>query len=134
METLDQLNQPGIVITTVANTLAEYVSQTLFDRAKITVFPNKDLAEKALLEDRAHAYLASMPEVRFLALRHTGKVDVPIAKPLLASSEALAVKKGEQEFLNYLNAWVTARQTDRWLAIAHEHWFGTLSWTQEIAV
>lgn len=133
MRTLDQLNEPGIVITTVADTLAEGVSKTLFERAKIVVYPNKELAEKALLENRAHAYLASMPEVRFLALKQTDKVDLPIDEPLLASSEALAVKKGEQEFLNFLNSWVTARQTDKWLATAHEHWFGTLSWTLEIA-
>lgn len=133
MEALEQLNEPGIVITTVAGTLAEDVSKTLFDRAKITVYANTKLAEKALLEGRAHAYLASMPEVRFLALRNTDKVDVPIDEPLLASSEALAIRKGEQEFLNFLNAWVTARQTDKWLVTAHEHWFGTLGWTREIA-
>ena len=69
-----------------------------------------------------------MPEVRFLVLKNSGKLDLPVAEPLLASSEALAIKKGEQELLNFLNAWVTARQADKWLATTRDYWFGTLKW------
>jgi len=126
--TLSELNDPDIIIATVADTLAEGVCHTLFDQASVNVFPTQELAEKEVLEGRAHAYLAGMPEVRFLVLKNSGKLDLPVAEPLLASSEALAVKKGEQELLNFLNAWVTARQADKWLATTHDYWFGTLKW------
>ena len=46
----------------------------------------------------------------------------------MASSEALAVKKGEQQLLNFLDAWVTARQTDKWLATTRGYWFETMDW------
>lgn len=132
IQTLDQLNDPQIVISTVADTLAYSVSQTLFDRADVKVYPSQTLAEKEVLDGRAHAYLAGMPEVRFLALRNSAAIDLPIAEPLLASSEALAVRKGEQELLNFLDAWVTARQTDKWLATSHDYWFGTLDWVSQM--
>ncbi|MBU2676022.1 MAG: transporter substrate-binding domain-containing protein [Gammaproteobacteria bacterium] len=129
MKTLDDLNDKSVTITTVAETMAANVAETLFERANVKVFATKEPAEKEVLEGRAHAYLAAIPEVRFLVLRNPAKLDLPINEPLVASSEALAVKKGEQQLLNFLDAWVTVRQTDNWLATSHDYWFGTLDWT-----
>ena len=132
VQTLEELNDPDIVIATVADTLAHNVSKTLFDRANVNVFPAAGPAEKEVVEGRAHAYLAGMPEARFLVLKNPGALDLPLNEPLLASSEALAVKKGEQQLLNFLDAWVTARQTDKWLATSREYWFGTLEWMTDV--
>lgn len=132
METLDDLNSKSVTITTVAETMAARVAETLFDRANIEVFATTKPAEEAVLKGGAHAYLAGMPEVRFLVLRNPRKLDLPISEPLLATSEALAVKKGEQELLNFLDAWVTARQTDSWLATSRDYWFGTLEWASAL--
>ena len=132
IQTLEELNDPDVVIATVADTMAHNVSKTLFDRANVNVFPAAGPAEKEVVEGRAHAYLAGMPEARFLVLKNPGALDLPLNEPLLASSEALAVKKGEQQLLNFLDAWVTARQTDKWLATSREYWFGTLEWMTDV--
>lgn len=132
IQTLDELDDERIIIVTVVDTLAYSVSQMLFGEASVNVFPTQELAEAEFLEGRAHAYLAGMPEVRFLVLKNSEGFDMPIAEPLLASSEALAVRKGEQELLNFLNAWVTARTTDKWLATSYDYWFGTLDWTSKV--
>ena len=83
MKTLDDLNDKSVTITTVAETMAAKVAKTLFDRANVRVFPTKEPAEKALLEGSAHAYLAGIPEVRFLVLRNPAKLDLPINEPLV---------------------------------------------------
>ena len=72
-----------------------------------------------------------MSEVNYLARKHADIVDVPVNEPLLAQSEALAVKKGEQEWLNFLNSWVTARQTDRWLPTTRDYWFDSMTWAMD---
>lgn len=125
---LEDLNADEIVITTVTNTTAASLCSTLFGEATLKEFATPDLAEKELLEGRAHAYLASVAEVGFLQLQHSDTVDLPLGEPLIASSEAIAVAKGEQELLNFLNAWVTARQSDRWLPTTREYWFSTMDW------
>jgi polar amino acid transport system substrate-binding protein len=132
IETLADLNDSSITITTVSDSLAAGVAQRLFTDANVQIFAEPGPAEAEVLEGRAHAYLATMPEVRFLALKNSRVVDMPISDPLLASSEALAVRKGEQELLNFLNAWVTARQSDKWIPTTHEYWFGTLDWMERI--
>lgn len=133
IESLNELNDKRVVITVVADTLAHSVAQTFFDEASIKIYPTSELAENDVLEGRAHAYLASVPEINFLALMNAGKVDVPMAEPLIASSEGLAVKKGEQGLLNFLNAWVVAHQADKWLGTTREYWFNTIDWVPQVS-
>jgi len=128
---LAELNNESITITTVSDTLAASVAQKLFADANIKIYEAPGPAESDLIKGRAHAYIAGMPEARFLALQNPDKLDLPIDKPLLASSEALGVKKGEQQLLNFLDAWVTARSTDQWLQTSRDYWFGTLDWTKQ---
>ena len=133
IESLQQLDAADIVITTVKDTFASSVAEMMFASADLKVFATRDEAETEILEGRAHAYLASLPEAQFLALKHADVVDLPIVEPLIGNSEALAVKKGEQQLLNFLNAWVTARQSDKWLSTTRDYWFTTLDWTKEAA-
>ena len=130
---LEELNRAEITIAVVDSTLAHSVTQTLFDQAKIKVFANAVQAGEAVVDGEAHAYLASLTQAKFLAMNNSDKVDLPIAEPLLASKEALAIRKGEQELLNFLNAWVTARQADRWIATTRDYWFETLEWAEDVA-
>jgi polar amino acid transport system substrate-binding protein len=132
IQTLADLNRDNITITTVTDTLAASVAERLFPDADVKVYPAPDSAEKDVIDGEAHAIVTSMPEARFLVLRNSNKLDLPISDPLLASAEGLAVKKGEQELLNFLDAWVTARTTDKWLATTHDYWFGTLDWVSQV--
>jgi len=133
IESLQQLDSPDIVISTVTDTFAASLAGTLFANSKVKFFNTREAAEKEVLEGRAHVYLASLPEAQFLVLKHSDVVDMPMTEPLVGNSEALAIKKGEQELLNFLNAWVTARQSDKWLMTERNYWFNTLEWTKDAA-
>ena len=128
---LQQLNDPDIVIATVSDTFSEGVARSMFDRAEIHSHASKDEAEKELLEGRAHAYISSLPAVQFLVANNSETIDLPLREPIVGWAEALAVPKGEQELLNVLNAWVTARQADRWLGATRDHWFKSRDWQQD---
>jgi len=130
---LKELDDQDIVIATVKDTFAANTATTMFPDAKIRIFADRPAAEEAILEGRAHAYLASLPEVQFLVLKNSAVVDLPITEPLVANSEALGVKKGEQQLLNFLNAWVTARKTDKWLSSTRDYWFSSLDWVEDAA-
>jgi polar amino acid transport system substrate-binding protein len=127
-----EMNRSNIVIATVKDTLADDFANRLFDKSKIAAFSSSDEAETEVLAGKAHAYVASLPEVQFFSLSNKEKIDLPLAKPLLTSKAGLVVKKGEQEWLNFLNAWVTARDADRWLSSTYEYWFGSLDWVKDV--
>jgi polar amino acid transport system substrate-binding protein len=52
--------------------------------------------------------------------------------PIVGWAEALAVQRGEQELLNFLNAWVTAHTADRWIDVTREHWFESRDWIKDV--
>ncbi len=132
IETLADLNQSDIVIAAVTGTKSYSIADMFFDKATIKAYATPALAETEVLEGRAHVYLAGMPAARYLARRASDKVDVPVDKPLLAHSEAIAVRKGEQGLLNFLNAWITAKQSDQWMATTRSYWFEAMSWIGEL--
>jgi len=128
---LEELNQKTITIAVVSKTAANELAPRLFNKSTIKVFDTAKEAEQSILNGDAHAWLASMPQPEFLALQHPEKVDLPLAKPVLPYKAAFGIKKGEQEWLNFLNAWVTARQADMWLSATHKYWFDSLKWRKE---
>ena len=129
---LEQLNDPDVVIATVTNTFSEGVARSIFDKAEIHSHSNKDDAEKEILEGRAHAYVTSLPAAQFLAMNNREVVDLPMSEPLVGWAEALAVQIGQQRLLNFLNAWVTAHEADRWLTATRDYWFESLDWTDQV--
>ncbi len=131
VERLDQLDDERVIVVAVADTMALDVSRNFLPEASLRIAGTAEEAEELLLSNRAHAYLATEPEVNFLEIQHPNKVYVPLPAPLMASAEALAVKRGEQQLLNFLDAWVTAHQTDRWLIATRRYWFETMVWSEQ---
>jgi polar amino acid transport system substrate-binding protein len=128
---LEELNQETITIAVVSKTASNELAPRLFNKSTIKVFDTAKEAEQAILNGEAHVLLASIPQPEFLALQHPEKVDLPLAKPILPYKAGFGIKKGEQEWLNFLNAWVTAREADMWLSATHKHWFQSLKWQKE---
>jgi polar amino acid transport system substrate-binding protein len=132
IQTLVDMNNANIIIAAVEETLSAGVAQRLFPDANVRVYAESDDAKRAVVGGRAHAFVTSMPEARFLALQNPDTLDLPLGEPLIASKEGLAVRKGEQELLNFLNAWVTAHDADEWLSSTHSYWFETIDWLDQV--
>ena len=130
IDSLEAMNKPNVTIVTVADTLAHSVAMRVFDLANLKVVTSAAEAEEAVIKGDALGYVASVPEVRFLSLTHPDTVDLPLAVPLITSVAGFAVKIGEQDWLNFLNAWIASRQADKWLGSTYEYWFGTLDWRE----
>ncbi|MDY0006850.1 MAG: transporter substrate-binding domain-containing protein [Spongiibacteraceae bacterium] len=128
-DSLDDLNQPDVAIGVVKDTAAEDYARRRFNRASIKTFPTQEQVNDALKRGLVHAYAGSMPTPRFLALANPGLIDAPLgSRALLPYHEAFAVRKGDPDFVNFLDAWVLARSADRWLDSVRNFWFDSLDW------
>jgi polar amino acid transport system substrate-binding protein len=130
---LDSLNKPDVAIGVLPGSISEQVARDIFSRASIKTFADEAQAEEALVKGLLHAFVRSEPGPRFLALRHPKEVDVPISRPLVSTREAFAVRRGDSDFINYLNAWIVAREADAWLTSTRKYWFESLDWQGERA-
>lgn len=125
---IDNLNRPDIAIGVIGGSVSEEAAHEIFPKASIKVFRDEQSAEDALVKGLLHGFVRSEPVPHFLALRHPKVVDVPIAKPLITTREAFAVRRGDSDFVNFLNAWIVARDADMWLLSTHKYWFESLNW------
>lgn len=130
---LESLNKPEVAIGVLPGSISEQVARDIFSKASIKTFPDEAQAEAALVKGLLHAFVRSEPGPRFLALKHPKEVDVPISRPLLSTREAFAVRRGDSDFVNFLNAWIVAREADAWLTSTRKYWFESLDWQGQVA-
>ena len=125
---LDDLNVAGFTIAAIGGSAAEELARRIFARAQLELFTDIEAASSALIAGEVDAFLENEPIPTFLSLENPSLVDVPVAEPLLPTPAGFAVAKGDPDFVNFLNAWITARESDTWLPTLHGYWFQTLRW------
>lgn len=126
------LDSDEFTIAAVEGSVAVALARRLWPRAKLEVFPSIEAASAAVLAGSVHGYLEDEPVPTFLALEHPSVIDVPMARPLLASRAGFAVNKGDPDFVTFLNAWITAREADTWLPTTAGYWFKSLRWRERL--
>lgn len=131
-DSIKDLNNEKIYITAVKGTVSADLALKIFPLAKLDLRKTAKDATSAVVNGSVHAFISSSPVPEFVSLKNPDKVDLPLKKPLLTTKEAFAVKKGNQELLNYLNAWITAHQADGWIESSHKYWFKSLKWQRQV--
>lgn len=130
---IKDLNDSKVFIGVVKGTVSESLAPKIFPRARIDTFKDNHEATEAVVNGTVHAYVASAPTPRFVALRYPDEVDLPLEKPLLVTKEAFAINKHNPEMLAYLNSWITAHEADAWIKSTHAYWFKSLKWRRKVS-
>lgn len=133
VESLSDLDAATFSLAVVADSAAVALAQRLLPRIEIREFSTAQEAAEALIDGAVDAYLEEEPVPNFLALEHAGRIDVPIARPLLERRAGFAIAKGDADFLAYLDAWIVAREDDTWLPTTFRYWFRTLRWRDRLS-
>jgi len=131
VKTLEDLDNHSYKLAAVKGSVAVALARRILPKTNLVLFDDAKAAGSALVAGKVDAYLEDEPVPTFLALENPGKIDVPIAEPLLTTPAGFAVAKGEPDFLAFLNAWITARTADTWLPTTHQYWFKSLAWRKE---
>lgn len=129
---VDALDNEEYTIGAVDGSVGMQLARRLWPRARLQPFATAESASEALLAGELHGYVEDEPVPTFLALENPGVIDVPTARPLLASRAGFAVAKGDPDFLAYLNAWITAHEADTWLPTTAGYWFKSLRWRDRL--
>lgn len=130
---LSDLDSRDHTLGIVADTVAAELASRVLPRIQVEAFDSIEAAGKALVAGEVDAYLEEEPVPTFLALDNPARVDVPIARELLATQTGFAVGKGDPEFVIYLNAWIVAHESDTWLPTTHDYWFKSLRWRDRLS-
>lgn len=125
-------DDPDVVIGVVAGAVYESVARAEFPKAKIQLFDNEAELMEAVSTGKINAAMASTPGPEF-AMKHSGaRIYRPLADPIETMDESMVIRKGDVDFLNYLNTWIRYHERNGWLKKKREYWFGDTEWADQL--
>lgn len=129
----DQLNVPDSVVGVVTGTLAADAARSRLASATFREFPDLMAAQKAL-DDGAINALAFKEPVPTLtaAAAKPQRYAVGNGPPLARTADAMALRKGDMNLLNFLNGWISARRRDGFLDSTDAYWLTRVDWLQRL--
>lgn len=125
-ETWEDLNQPGIVLTSLSGTADEQMERTHFPNAEIKplVSDNVNSVFLEVANGRADGLLTDEINMGlFIARNPQAKVEIlQPERTLSPTGYAYSIRPGDYHFLNFLNTWINFQQTSGKSAEKRKEW------------
>lgn len=125
-------DRPEVTIGVRAGAIGEGVAKKAFPKAKIQAFDDEDALIDAVMNAKVTAIVAWSPAPEFMATKGSDKIFVPVVDPLATRREAMAVRKGDPDFLAYLDTWIRYQRDTGWLAEKRKYWFDSFAWEDQL--
>lgn len=130
---LDAFNDPQLTIVARIGTTAAAAAKKFLPQAQIRLFDDEGQALQEILNNRAAAMVSSQPFPEFQALKYADKTFLPLkGKTFTQEPIGFALRKGDIDFLNYLNNWILVNNANGWLQERYAYWFTTQDWKNQI--
>ena len=129
------LDDKKYVITAKLGQTGEIVAKKFFKNAKINTFDTEAEAVAEVLNGKATAFINDQPyNAIFADDKGKGKL-VHLDKPLTYEPLAFAIRKGDPDFLNWLNNFLRQIKEDKVVnlhEILYQKWFVDIKWLDKL--
>lgn len=129
----DLLRVEGLRLGVKTGTTHETFAQVLFPMDSIKGYPTADAAADAMVAGDVDAMVADSPFVqvwRNTHVQHYSQITA-LLEPVTREFYAFAIRKGDPDFLNWLNLFVDQIRTDGTLDLLKHEYFETMAWAAE---
>ena len=130
MKTIEDFNRPDVTIAAYNNTIQLQLIGKYFPQAKIEVVKGDDSELKPVLEGKAHGVLIATFAPKVIVQTFPDSLSLGLEKPLQSTVSAMAVRKGDLDFVNFLNSWLTYERDGSWLEERTRYWSETIDWME----
>ncbi len=127
-KTLDAFNKPGVTVGVIEGMTSEDVAAIAFPKASIHTYTEDGRLFSDLLQGKITAAVADGPRLDILAKLYPDSITIPAVPALGTFPAAFAVRRGDMDFVNFLNTWIEARTADQWIEGRRTYWFETTEW------
>lgn len=125
------LNHPKYTVTTKPGTTALKAIKTLIPKARVQLKESEWDAVKEVVEGRADAFIYDLPFNVVAHARNKGAV-VFRSTPFTHERLGWGIRKGDPDFLNWLNHFLAQMKGDGTFDALYKKWFKSTDWTSEI--
>ena len=128
MTKIEDFNQPHVAIAARRGSALQFVKD-MFPKAQLRLFDDDAQGFQDVINGNTHAISSSQPKPALWTAGNPGILHQPLPDDVFSKAPAaFAVRKGDLDFLNFLNNWITFHTLDGWLKERHNYWFKTADW------
>ena len=132
MTTVEDFNQPHVTIAARRGSTLQAVKD-MFPKAKLRLFDDDAQGFQDVINGNTHAISSSQPKPALWTAGNPGVLHQPFSDDTFSKSPAgFAIRKGDPDFLAFLNNWISWHTIDGWLKERHTYWFKTADWFVEL--
>jgi polar amino acid transport system substrate-binding protein len=129
LNSLADFDKPEIILAAKTGATSVAAARKHMPRATVRMFDDEAQALQEVLNGRAHAMVASAPFPEQQAIRNKDRLYLPLAGETFTKEPiGFAVRKGDPDFLNFLNNWIIVVESEGWLKERYDYWFKTMDW------
>lgn len=132
-KTVADFNKADVTLTCRRGVTSCAWIQKNIPKATLRQFDDDAQAAQEVLNGNAHGWMASAPRPKFLALDNPDVAFMPFDHNLTKGDEAIAMRKGDPDTLNWVNNWVQYYTSSGWLDERHAAWFQNRDWKDKLA-
>jgi len=120
LKSVADANRAGLTVAVGAGTAEVALAARLLPRATLLATDTDPLAAVTA----GKAQLALLPTLSARALEQVAgeAVYLPLAQPLASAQAAMGIRKGDPDFLAFLNTWLSLQRQQGWLDERLVHW------------
>jgi polar amino acid transport system substrate-binding protein len=128
----EQLDAPQYTIATKLGTTGDIAARRYFANAKIKAFESEAEATLEVRSGRADAFVYDLPFNAVFVARYPGQVGL-LKEPFTREPLGWAVRKGDPDFLNWLNNFLRVIQADGSYDALYGKWFEGTAWLKNVS-
>lgn len=126
------LNDPKFVITSKLGTTGEQAVKRMIPKATYKSFEVEMEAIMEVIQGNADATVYDLPMIEIAQVQHGAGKTVALTEPFTFEPLAMAVKKGDPDFLNFLNNFLRQYKNDGRWEKSYEKWIKSDEWQKEL--
>lgn len=125
------LNNAKYTIVSKLGVTGELATKKYMSKAKLNLFETQSEAVLEVVNGKADAFVYDMPFNAIYASQNKGKI-VHLSKVFTYEPLAWAIRKGDPDFMNFLNNYLAQIKGDGTYQKIYHKWFETNSWISSV--
>ncbi len=131
--TFEDFDRPDVTLAVRRGSSNVEWMKEKFPNAQFTYFDSDPLAFQEVLNGNAHGVVSSEPKPSLYTLANSDVLFKPFGdQKFNYYPGGFAIRKGDPDFLTFLNTWIQLHVSNGWLEAKNKYWFESDGWFGEI--
>jgi len=131
VKSYQDLNDPRYTVTSKLGTSGDIASRKFMPKARLKAFETEADAAMEVRQGRADAFVYDLPFNVVYAAQAGDKL-VHLKDPFTQEALGWAVRKGDPDFINWLNNFLAQIRRDEIYDALYKRWFENAAWLQSV--